>query len=45
MDRSKVRLVQDHKPNRSNPTGKTGNWKSVINALNLYYDDRITLLN
>ncbi|MGH6654124.1 MAG: IS256 family transposase [Actinocrinis sp.] len=36
-------VIQDHRPNRSNVTGKTNGWKSVINALNLYYDDRITL--
>jgi hypothetical protein len=24
-------------------TGKTNGWKSVINTLKLYYDDRITL--
>lgn len=36
-------VIQDKRPNRANVTGKTNGWKSVINALNLYYDDRITL--
>jgi hypothetical protein len=26
-------------------TGKTRGWKSVINTLKLYYEDRITLNN
>lgn len=36
-------VIQDRKPNRSNVTGKTNGWKSVINTLRLYYDDRIVL--
>ena len=36
-------VIQDRKPNRVNVTGKTNGWKSVINTLRLYYDDRITL--
>lgn len=36
-------VIQDKKPNRTNVTGKTNSWKSVINTLKLYYDDRITL--
>jgi transposase-like protein len=38
-------VVQDHRPNRTNVTGKTKSWKSVINTLKLYYEDRITLSN
>ncbi len=38
-------LLQDHRPNRTNLTGKTRGWKSVINTLKLYYEDRITLDN
>jgi putative transposase len=29
--------------NRANVTGKTAGWKSALNALSLYYGDRITL--
>jgi transposase-like protein len=36
-------VVQDKRPGRANVTGKTNGWKSVINTLKLYYDDRITL--
>ena len=36
-------VVQDKRPDRANVTGKTNGWKSVINTLKLYYDDRITL--
>ena len=36
-------VIQDKKPNRANVAGKTNGWKSVINALKLYYDDRIEL--
>jgi len=38
-------VLQDHRPNRTNVTGKTRGWKSVINTLKLYYEDRITLNN
>ncbi len=37
--------IRDHRPNRPNVTGKTVGWKSVINTLNLYYEDRITINN
>lgn len=36
-------VVQDHRPNRANVTGRTADWKSVINTLKLYYEDRIIL--
>ena len=36
-------VIQDHRPNRANVTGKTNGWKSVINTLRLYYEDRIIL--
>jgi hypothetical protein len=38
-------VIQDHKPNRKNVDGKTVGWKSVINTLTLYYEDRITINN
>ena len=36
-------VIQDKRPGRANVTGKTNAWKSVINTLKLYYDDRIIL--
>jgi putative transposase len=36
-------VIQDKKQDRANVTGKTNGWKSVINTLKLYYDDRIIL--
>jgi len=38
-------VIQDHRPNRKNVDGKTVGWKSVINTLTLYYEDRITIDN
>ena len=38
-------VIDDHRPNRANVTGKTRGWKSVINTLKLYYEDRITINN
>jgi putative transposase len=29
--------------NRTNVTGRTTGWKAALNALALFYDDRITL--
>ena len=38
-------VVQDRRANRTNVTGKTRGWKSVINSLKMYYEDRIMLTN
>lgn len=38
-------VIQDHRPNRKNVDGKTVGWKSVINTLTMYSEDRITINN
>jgi len=38
-------VIQDHRPNRKNVDGKTVGWKSVINTLTMYYEDRININN
>lgn len=35
-------VIRTPRPNRANVTGKTGGWKAALNALALYYGDRIT---
>ena len=35
-------VIRTPKVNRANVTGKTGGWKAALNALALYYGDRIT---
>jgi transposase-like protein len=34
-------VVTDHRPNRSNPTGKINGWKQILNALMIHYGDRV----
>ncbi|GAA4590151.1 hypothetical protein GCM10023194_46300 [Planotetraspora phitsanulokensis] len=36
-------VIRNPRPNRSNVTGKTSDWKAALNALTLYYGDRITI--
>lgn len=36
-------VIQDKRQGRANVAGRTNGWKSVINTLKLFYDDRITL--
>ena len=38
-------VATDHRPNRSNPTGKVNGWKSILNALTIHYGDRIAAAN
>jgi Transposase, Mutator family len=35
-------VIRTPRTNRANVTGKTGGWKAALNALALYYGDRIT---
>ena len=35
-------VIRSPRPNRTNVTGKTGGWKIALNALAMYYGDRIT---
>ncbi len=35
-------VIRNPRPNRANVTGRTGGWKAALNALALYYGDRIT---
>jgi hypothetical protein len=35
-------VVRTPRRNRANVTGKTGGWKTALNALALFYGDRIT---
>jgi transposase-like protein len=35
-------VIRSPRPNRANVTGKTTGWKSALNALALYYGERIT---
>jgi putative transposase len=35
-------VIRTPRPNRANVAGKTGGWKAALNALALYYGDRIT---
>jgi transposase-like protein len=35
-------VATEHRPNRSNPTGKINGWKTILNALTIHYGDRIT---
>ena len=35
-------VIRTPRVNRANVTGKTGGWKAALNALALYYGDRIT---
>jgi hypothetical protein len=34
-------VIRDHQPNRSNPTGRTYNWKEATNTLTGFYGDRV----
>ncbi|MEU9112748.1 IS256 family transposase [Streptomyces sp. NPDC048483] len=34
-------VIRDRRPNRANPTGRTHNWKTAINALAGFYGDRV----
>ncbi|MEV0409200.1 IS256 family transposase [Actinoallomurus sp. NPDC050550] len=36
-------VIRSPRKNRANVTGKTPGWKAALNALSLYYGDRITL--
>jgi hypothetical protein len=36
-------VIRNPHKNRTNVTGKTPGWKAALNALSLYYGDRITL--
>jgi hypothetical protein len=36
-------VIRSPLKNRANVTGKTPGWKTALNALSLYYGDRITL--
>jgi transposase-like protein len=36
-------VIRSPQKNRANVTGKTPGWKAALNALSLYYGDRITL--
>jgi putative transposase len=38
-------VATEHRPNRSNPTGKINGWKTILNALTIHYGDRITAAN
>jgi putative transposase len=38
-------VATDHRPGRSNPTGKVLGWKTILNALTIHYGDRIALTN
>lgn len=33
----------ERRPNRSNPTGQTNGWKSILNTLAITYGDRLTI--
>lgn len=35
-------VIRNPRPNRANVTGKTTGWKTALNALALYYSERIT---
>ncbi len=35
-------VIRSPRPNRANVTGKTGGWKQALNALAMYYGERIT---
>ena len=34
-------VATEHRPNRSNPTGRINGWKTILNALTIHYGDRI----
>ena len=36
-------VIRSRLKRRTNVTGETPGWKEAINALTMYYDDRITL--
>jgi transposase-like protein len=38
-------VATEHRPNRSNPTGKVNGWKTILNALTIHYGDRIATTN
>jgi hypothetical protein len=35
-------VIRTPRPNRANVTGQTTGWKKALNALAMYYDERIT---
>ena len=35
-------VIRNPRPNRANVTGKTTGWKNALNALAMYYGERIT---
>ena len=34
-------VATEHRPNRSNPTGRINGWKTILNTLTIHYGDRI----
>ncbi len=35
--------IREHDPGRTNPTGKINGWKSILNALTMFYGDRLAV--
>jgi len=35
--------IREHDSGRTNPTGKINGWKSILNALTIYYGDRLAV--
>jgi hypothetical protein len=37
-------VAQQHRPGRSNLTGRINGWKAILNALTIHYGDRLAAI-